>query len=147
MTRSDVGVVGDGSVDQAREPDEGLCVVPLDVFAQDLAAVYVEGGDDRDGAVADVFELPAGASAGAGGLVGVFAGAGGDAGLLVHADHHGVRRAGAVQVADLGGPGERTPDRPGGSATRNVSRPAAFAAYRASSAASSTLAPDDPWSG
>ncbi len=56
--------------------------------------------------MADVLELPAGALPGAAGLAGVFAGACGDPGLLIHADHHRVRRAGAVERAHVSGTGE-----------------------------------------
>ena len=56
--------------------------------------------------MADVLELPAGAPSGTPGQVGVFAGASGDPGLLIHRDHHRVVGAAPVQVAHVGGAGE-----------------------------------------
>src|SRR6266567_3281545 len=70
-----VPACGDGRVQEPQELDEGAGVVAGDRLGEDLAGVHVQRGDDGDGAVPDVLELPSGAPARRAGQVGVFAGA------------------------------------------------------------------------
>ncbi len=66
------------------------------IFGWTVPVVGVHGRGQRDGAVADVLELPTLDLAGADRAGGALAGAGLHAGLLVHAEQHRVR--GPVQV-------------------------------------------------
>jgi hypothetical protein len=83
-------------VQHGQEPGERLGVVAVDALGDDLAGGDVHGGDDGDGAVPGVFELAAGIAARPAGDLGVPAGFGLDAGLLIDADQDGSGRR--VQV-------------------------------------------------
>ena len=75
------------------------------IGSMDLPGRYVQCRDDGYGAVADVLELPPGDPARRGRPFGVVAVFGLDSGLLIDADHRGVRRWAQVGVADRGGLG------------------------------------------
>jgi hypothetical protein len=69
---------------------KGERVVALDLTGVELAALYVKGGAERGGAVADVVELSSIGTSEAHRLGGVLAALGLGAGLFVHGEHDGV---------------------------------------------------------
>src|SRR6266571_4926214 len=67
-------VRGDHLGQHVQEPGEGGGVAAVDALGDDLAGGDVHGGEEGDGAVAGVLELPPGVAAGNGGDLRVLAG-------------------------------------------------------------------------
>jgi len=89
----------DALVKTVQEADEGDRVVAGDRLDDDLPGPDLQRGDDGHGAVADVLELAARPPARGARQLGIFAVLGLDPGLLIDADHDGVRLGAQVGVA------------------------------------------------